>query len=526
MDGGTSSTQSNGPQAFDGFVAVHRAPRRRAQRDERAAMTGKTNGHHVDDAADRAARWERATLGALIEEPQLFKQAAANLTTQDFLLGDHRRIFAALAELNHKGSPVDLISLSDQLGDSVAIGYLSSLLDGVVVPNFTSYVRGVREAARDRQFQRLQGQLTEAHTIEDRARVLDQMQEALREPGADQDWRAVFHSFDEFENAPPLRFAINNFLQEEGITVIGGLAGHGKTLVMLSMAGALLDGTPLFGHRLFDVTSPAERVLYLVPESSIGPFWSRIQLFRMQEHVRAGRLLVRTLSSREEISGLDDARLLKAAQGAHVFLDTAVRFMAGSENDVENTRPFADALFRLLGSGARTITGAHHSPKGFEGQDFMTLENLLRGSGDIGAMLCTAWGVRQVDADKNQLFVQNVKPRDFQPCAPFVLEGRPHLDEAGQFKMLAEPGTAGEMRSYLRAKGADGGRPATSGKGEKLREAVELRSRGVSVREIAKTIEVPKSTVDRWLFDHDASQKVSHGGTVSGQAGTGTGEHP
>jgi hypothetical protein len=519
MDGGQFSTRRN-ESAFSGFD--HRAPRRRGGG---APMSGKPNGHHVDDAADRAARWERAALGALIEEPQLFEQAVAILKAQDFLLGDHRKIFAALSELNRKGCPADLISLADQLGDSVAIGYLSSLLDGVVVPNFTSYVRGVRDAARDRQFQRLQGQLAEAPRNEDRARLLDQMQEVLRGPGVDQDWRAVFHSYEEFENAPPLRFAINNFLQEEGITVIGGLAGHGKTLVMLSMARALLDGTPLFGHDLFDVTSPAERVLYLVPESSIGPFWARIQLFRMQEHVRDRRLLVRTLSSREQLSGLDDPRLLKAANGAHVFLDTAVRFMDGSENDVENTRPFADALFRLLGAGARTISGAHHSPKGFEGQEVMTLENLLRGSGDIGAMLCTAWGIRQVDAEKNQLFVQNVKPRDFQPCAPFVLEGRPHLDEGGQFKMLAEPGTAGEMRSYLRNKGAEGGRPATPAKADKLREAVELRSRGVSVREIAKTIEIPKSTVDRWLFDHDASQKVSHGGTVSGQAGNGTGEH-
>jgi hypothetical protein len=333
------------------------------------------------------------------------------------------------------------------------------------------------------------------------------MRETLLSEGDADNWQSIFHTWEEFEKAPPLRFAINNFLQEEGITVIGGLAGHGKTLVMLSMARALLDGTPLFGHDLFEVTSPAERVIYLVPECSIGPFGERIRLFHMTEHLRSGHLLVRTLSKREQISGLNDVRLLRAAHGADIFLDTAVRFMDGSENDVENTRPFAVALFRLLGSGARTITGAHHSPKGFEAQDFMTLENLLRGSGDIGAMLCTAWGVRQVDADKNQLFVQNVKPRDFQPCAPFVLEGRPHLDGGGQFKMLAEPGTAGDMRSYLRNKGAETGRPSTPDKADKTRQAVELRSLGIAIRRIAKIIEVPKSTVERWLFEYDASQK-------------------
>jgi hypothetical protein len=214
-------------------------------------------------------------------------------------------------------------------------------------------------------------------------------------------------------------------------------------------------------------------------------------------------LLVRTLSSREQVP-LDDARLFKAAEGADVFLDTAVRFMAGNENDVENARPFADTLFRLLQAGARSITGAHHAPKGFEGQDYMTLENILRGSGDLGAMLCTCWGIRQIDPVRNQLYVQNVKPRDFQPCESFILEGRPHLDMTGQFKMLNEPGEAEELRSYLRQKG---GRPAVTDKDEKLAQAVALRVKGVSLRDVADKIGVSKSTVERWLFDYDASQK-------------------
>ena len=47
-------------------------------------------------------------------------------------------------------------------------------------------------------------------------------------------------------------------------------------------------------------------------------------------------MLIQTLSSREQIS-LGDPRLHKAAEGADVFLDTAVRFMNGSENDPTST---------------------------------------------------------------------------------------------------------------------------------------------------------------------------------------------
>jgi hypothetical protein len=394
------------------------------------------------------------------------------------------------------------------LGDTVTADFVTALIDGCVRPNFASYTRNIQQAARERQFQRLYEQVADASTIADRLALLDLMRESLQGKSVEQNWRSIFHSYDEFENAAPLRFAINGFLQEAGVTLIGGLSGHGKTLLMLAIAKALLEQSPLFGYEPFSVPRPAERVLYLIPESSLGPFWSRIQLFRLQEHVRADRLLVRTLSSREQVS-LGDPRLLKATEGAHVVLDTAVRFMDGSENDVESARPFADTLFRLLNTGARSITGAHHAPKGFEGQDYMTLENILRGSGDIGAMLSTAWGVRQVDADRNTLYVQNVKPRDFQPCLPFLLEGRPHLDNTGRFLMTHKPGEAGELSEHLPRRNK-GGRPAVIDKDDKLSQAVALRAKRVSIRAIADKIGVPKfpkSTVERWLFDYDASQK-------------------
>ncbi len=311
-------------------------------------------------------------------------------------------------------------------------------------------------------------------------------------------WRSIFHSYAEFQNAPPLRFAINNFLQESGVTLIGGLAGHGKTLLMLSMVRALLNRSALFQWSLFGVPRPAHRILYLIPESAIGPFWTRLRLFRLEEHVRTDRLLVRTLSCKETVP-LTDPRILQAVEGADVFLDTAVRFMAGAENDVENAKTFADTLFKLLAAGARTVTGAHHAPKGFESQrERMTLENILRGSGDIGAMLCCAWGVRQIDPKSNRIYVQNVKPRDFQPCEPFVLEGRPHLDRDGDFRMIEPPGMALEMAEYL---GGRGGRPAAPDSDEKKRQAASMHAEGKSLKQIADALGVSKTSVHKWVTE-------------------------
>jgi hypothetical protein len=463
---------------------------------------------------DRVVHLEKSVLGCLMEfcflgsAKELDGLIAAGLAADQFTTSDHRGIFRAMAELRGEGKIPDQPSMIGKL-DGRLMAQVWDFTTGVVPENLGSHVRDLRKAWQDHCFSQQTEELARLTNPEDQLACVDRMRETLLSRGDADNWRSIFHTWEEFEKAPPLRFAIDGFLQEAGVTLIGGLAGHGKTLVMLAMAKALLEELPLFGHELFTVPRPAQRVLYLIPESSIGPLRSRLELFRLQEHVRGGRLLVSTLSSRDPVS-LSDPRLLKAAEGADVFLDTAVRFMEGSENDAQDTRPFVQTLFRLLHVGARSITGAHHAPKGFEGQNFMTLENILRGSGDIGAMLSTAWGVRQVDASRTALYVQNVKPRDFQPCAPFILEGRPHLDNTGHFLMIHKPGEAGELSKHLVQRNK-GGRPAGTNKDDKLRRAVEMRREGVSFREIEKTIGVPRSNVARWLKgndDRDASQTV------------------
>src|SRR6266566_1362247 len=318
-------------------------------------------------------------------------------------------------------------------------------------------------------------------------------EEKVVRPSPD-DWRSLFHTYEETVNVPPITFAIEEFLQEEGVTLIGCLAGHGKTLVMLAMAQTLLEGGKLFTK--FRATREADRVLYLIPESALSPFAARLKTFHLVEHV-GKRLFYRTLSVKHNLSLLDP-RLLKAAEGADVFLDTAIRFMEGNENDASEQRMFAETLFNLQRAGARTITGAHHSPKGSSKDPFMTLENVLRGSGDIGAMLCTCWGVRQIDAEHNRIYVQNVKPRDFQPCEPFIIQARPSLDQTGYFEMPQPPGFAGELSDHVSGD-KKAGRPLTAGKDDKLAQAWRMKTEGMSVRAIAAKLGVSPTTVFRWL---------------------------
>ncbi len=136
-------------------------------------------------------------------------------------------------------------------------------------------------------------------------------------------WRSIFRSYDDFQNAPLLRFAVNGFVPEGGIGINAGFVGKGKTLLMLAEEAAMLSGEPLFSE--FDVPCQSRRAVYLVPEAALSPFWTRLKMFHLEDFVRSERLPVRTLSFREHVR-LGDSRILRAAEGADVFLDTVVRF--------------------------------------------------------------------------------------------------------------------------------------------------------------------------------------------------------
>jgi hypothetical protein len=285
-------------------------------------------------------------------------------------------------------------------------------------------------------------------------------------------------------------FAIEGFLQEDGITMIGGLPSHGKTWIMLSMVKALLTAKPLFGYAKFSVAKPSQRVVYLCPEVGLGPLTSRLKTFGLGDFVKDGQLLYQTLSIKESAT-LTDPRMLKAIQAADVFLDTAVRFMEGEENSASEQKVFAKTLFSLLNAGARTVTGAHHAPKHFADASYMTLENALRGTSELGAMLSTAWGVKKVDEKTNRVFVENIKPRDFEPCKPFMLEGRPHINDTGDFLMVAKPGEAGKLADHQRKKG----RPAAV----RYEDVAALKADKLSNQKIADQLGVSKDAVRRAL---------------------------
>jgi hypothetical protein len=305
--------------------------------------------------------------------------------------------------------------------------------------------------------------------------------EAANRPPA---WRQAFRSLDELEQGD-MQFLIDRILPE-GVTFIGALSGAGKTWVALSMAKALTTGSPFLGN--YKVPEPVN-VLYLVPEAGAKSFRRRMEHMGINK-----RFLCRTM--KDGMITLDDANLLAAVRELKpvVFLDTAIRFTdAKSENDAsENANGMAKGVFNLLNTGARAVIGLHHSPKNSANQAAMTLENVLRGTGDLGAMCDAVYGLQVKDGEKTRLLVKCVKPRDFEPVKPFEIQGRPYIDESGDFALLAEEATASNDQKLAAAIVEN---PTASY--ERLKEITGIRKG--SIKEIAAKIGwVKDKEEDRW----------------------------
>lgn len=109
--------------------------------------------------------------------------------------------------------------------------------------------------------------------------------------------------------------------------------------------------------------------------------------------------------------------------------------------------------------------------------------------------------MRQIDLKTNRVYAQNLKPRDFDYCEPFILQGRPYIDETMDFIMDAKPGDAGELGEHLERQRSKPGRKTSPDDAEQAERARQLHNNGNghSIRVIASEMGVGRRVVERWL---------------------------
>jgi hypothetical protein len=280
--------------------------------------------------------------------------------------------------------------------------------------------------------------------------VQSQTQQMPNKPDVS-NWLSMFRSVEEMEDGP-IVMVIEGVLQE-GTCFIGANPGDGKTLIGLAFAKAISIGTALFGLPEYPVKE-ARTVIYLIPESRDRAFRKRCEAFRMPTDKM--KFMARTISAGASLE-LGDPYLLEAVRQtkAVVFLDTASRFMKGTdENAAAQNRQLVNDVIALLAAGAVCVVLLHHATKASkQKQEVMTLENMLRGSSDLGAMCDQAYGIRkdmllyQHGSGPMEIDMVNLKDREqiggltsIRLAASYKKEGMDfpvsYINETGNFKVV------------------------------------------------------------------------------------------
>jgi AAA domain len=346
------------------------------------------------------------------------------------------------------------------------------------------------------------GDVVDLHlTIEDRQGKAEQLLRRMKGTPitAPLDWRKRFHTVDELPDGD-IRFLIENVLPE-GVAFIGALSGVGKTWFCLSMARALTTGKKFLGN--WDVPEPVE-VLYLCPEMNGKTFKKRCRLFGISE-----RFHCMTISDGVPLN-LKDSALVAAVDELKpvIFLDTAIRFMHIEDENSSSqfAQGLAEAVFALVHMGAQAVVCLHHRAKAGAEADELTLENTLRGSGDIGAICDVVWGLQYEKGSGGQyakesrklvrLQVSCVKARDFTSPEDLRIQLSPFIEQIGDFAVLdGDPETT-----------ANEGRKSET---EKLNAAISAKP-AASIRKLESTTGIGRNRIKKvaaeagWQFSDNS----------------------
>ena len=227
---------------------------------------------------------ERAVLGAILRDPDVFGEVAAVLSTESFYFDHHQRIFSALAELVAQKKPIDVVLLFEvlkqrkHLDDIGGHGYLVELWEAVPTgANAVYHAKLVHDTAKSRRLihtanEILRDAYNPTQSIDE---LLAQAGRKLEAIGKVRVKTALpIEYFADVEASLDAADFVEGLLVERAMSVIYGESGSGKTFFALDLAMHVAGGLPWRGREV-----DQRGVLYLALEGGHG-IRNRIAAFK------------------------------------------------------------------------------------------------------------------------------------------------------------------------------------------------------------------------------------------------------
>jgi hypothetical protein len=304
---------------------------------------------------------EQAVLGAMLLDQDAVLKAAAILDDTMFYREGHRLLFRSMLSLTGRGDVLDPVTLRNELerrGDLDRVGgmeYIAVLIDVVpIAANVTHHADIVREKAHRRVAAQAGLELTAAamDPTVDLANVRQAYDRAgeLRTESVAGRFRLL--TVRELLALPAPAWLLDRYLPVNGLSVLYGAPGSGKSFLALAWAMSIAAGRPWIDHP----TQPGT-VVYVAAEGSSG-LGQRVSAYA-DSHELVGpdgihfvREPVNLRESRDVDAFLAGVAPLKPQ---FITCDTLARCMEGSD---ENS---SEDMGRVVGSvdRIRRVTGAH-----------------------------------------------------------------------------------------------------------------------------------------------------------------------
>lgn len=223
-------------------------------------------------------------------------------------------------------------------------------------------------------------------------------------------------SIDDLESMPPPAWLVHEIISEDGLTIIYGEPGSGKSFIALDMALRLALGTDWHG-----VKTQRVGVLYIAGEGARG-IGKRITGWKLKHRldILDAPFVVLPMAV-QVLDPTDRAKLIRTIEEAKrlllfdvvlIVLDTVSRSIAGADENGQDTMTgFVQACDEIKRAAGGALIGIHHSGK--------DRERGMRGSSVLlGAVDAS---LRVTKSDK-LVSVEVEKQKDAEEGAPVYLE--------------------------------------------------------------------------------------------------------
>lgn len=341
---------------------------------------------------------ERAVLGAILLDNELFDQTSEILTKNDFYLESHRSIFSTMEGLSSSFRTIDSLTIKDELQKDnrlEAVGgvaYIASLLDGVPrVSSIDHYARIVKEKALLRKLVHSANEilLRSISNEEDPLDLLERAEKSIFDisqekikGGFIQLQDLLTESYEKIESLYERKELITGIstgfvdldrltsgLQPSDLIIVAARPGLGKTSLVINVAQhAAIQNEKVIG--IFSLEMAAQQLVtrMLCAEARVDSHKVRSGHLSKEDWNRLAKTMSKLARAQvfiDDTPGISivemrsKARRLKAEHGLDLLIVDYLQLMAGSSTDSrirhENRQQEISSISRALKGLAKEL---------------------------------------------------------------------------------------------------------------------------------------------------------------------------